>query len=202
MLFKSTLMMDKISPKQKAILEIGKDLFWKFGIKRVTIEEICKEAKVSKMTFYKFFPNKIELAISILEVYTHEAMEEFDQIIHSKMKFSEKLEKVFLMKLKAMNDISMEFIKDIHSNPELGLLPRIQEIQMKHMQKVIQFYEDAKKAGEMRKDVNIGFLMSYSNQMVHMMEDANLMAQYKHPQDFIAEAMKMMFYGIIAKDEN
>ena len=33
----------------------------------MTIEEICGEAKVSKMTLYKFFPNKIELAKVILK---------------------------------------------------------------------------------------------------------------------------------------
>ena len=49
------------NPKYLDIFKTAKDLFWKYGIKRVSIEEICKEAKVSKMTFYKFFPNKIEL---------------------------------------------------------------------------------------------------------------------------------------------
>ncbi|MDH5400751.1 MAG: TetR/AcrR family transcriptional regulator, partial [Cyclobacteriaceae bacterium] len=53
--------------KYQAIFETAKELFWKYGIRRVTIEEICKEAGVSKMTFYKFFPNKVALANTILE---------------------------------------------------------------------------------------------------------------------------------------
>ena len=55
------------NPKRIQILSTGKELFWKFGFKRVTIEEISKEAGVSKMTFYKYFPNKIELAKNILD---------------------------------------------------------------------------------------------------------------------------------------
>ncbi len=51
--------------KYKDILETGQELFWKFGFRRVTIEEICKEAGISKMTFYKYFSNKMDLAITI-----------------------------------------------------------------------------------------------------------------------------------------
>ncbi len=40
----------KSNPKRELILSTGKDLFWKFGFRRVTIEEICKEAGISKMT--------------------------------------------------------------------------------------------------------------------------------------------------------
>ncbi|MCJ7802330.1 MAG: TetR/AcrR family transcriptional regulator, partial [Candidatus Marinimicrobia bacterium] len=57
---------DSESPKFKQIVETANDLFMRFGVKRITIEEICKTAKVSKMTFYKFFKNKIELAEYII----------------------------------------------------------------------------------------------------------------------------------------
>jgi len=59
--------MPKNNIKYQAIFKTGKVLFWKHGIKRVTIEEICTEADVSKMTFYKFFPNKIELAKKLIQ---------------------------------------------------------------------------------------------------------------------------------------
>ncbi|MEA3496849.1 MAG: TetR/AcrR family transcriptional regulator [Bacteroidota bacterium] len=39
--------------KYKQILKTAKALFWKHGIKRVKIEEICTEAIISKKTFYK-----------------------------------------------------------------------------------------------------------------------------------------------------
>ena len=52
------------SPKKEQILKTGKELFWKYGFKLVTIEEICKEAGVSKMTYYKYFTNKITITFS------------------------------------------------------------------------------------------------------------------------------------------
>ena len=59
--------MSIVSKKYKDIMSTGKDLFWKYGMKRVTVEEICKEANVSKMTFYKYFGNKYELALAIIK---------------------------------------------------------------------------------------------------------------------------------------
>ena len=69
------------NPKKNQILHTSKELFWKFGFKRVTIEEICKEAGVSKMTFYKFFPNKLELAKTILDKIFDENIKNADWII-------------------------------------------------------------------------------------------------------------------------
>ena len=54
------------NPKRKKILDTAHELFWKHGLKRVSIEEICAVAGVSKMTFYKHFANKTALVKYIL----------------------------------------------------------------------------------------------------------------------------------------
>jgi AcrR family transcriptional regulator len=64
--------------KQLQILKTGLDLFQRFGIKRVTIEEICQTANVSKMTFYKYFKNKNELVRFIWEKGVEQAVEKFE----------------------------------------------------------------------------------------------------------------------------
>jgi AcrR family transcriptional regulator len=52
--------------KYQDLLNTARELFFKHGTKRVTIEEICEKADVSKMTFYKFFRNKEDLGIRML----------------------------------------------------------------------------------------------------------------------------------------
>ena len=57
------------SKKSKSFISIqksAKTLFWKYGMARVTVEEICREAGVSKMTFYRNFKNKNEVAKQVL----------------------------------------------------------------------------------------------------------------------------------------
>ena len=47
--------------KIQQLVTTAQELFMRHGIRRVTVEEICSEANISKMTFYKYFKNKIEL---------------------------------------------------------------------------------------------------------------------------------------------
>ncbi|WP_372931944.1 TetR/AcrR family transcriptional regulator, partial [Mariniphaga sediminis] len=56
---------NKKSKKYLEIMKTARELFWKHGFRRVTIQEICEKAGVSKMTFYKHFPNKIDLAKTV-----------------------------------------------------------------------------------------------------------------------------------------
>ncbi|MCK4464396.1 MAG: TetR/AcrR family transcriptional regulator, partial [Bacteroidales bacterium] len=76
--------------KFQQIITTAKNLFWKFGIKRVSIEEICREANVSKMTFYKHFSNKPELVKYIINKITSEALAKYKNIMSQDVSFSEK----------------------------------------------------------------------------------------------------------------
>jgi len=40
------------------ILEAAKELFFKHGFKRISIEDICNKADVSRRTFYVYYENK------------------------------------------------------------------------------------------------------------------------------------------------
>jgi hypothetical protein len=104
------------------------------------------------------------------------------------------------MKIEGMNNYSMEFINDIYTNPNLGLKEFMEQKGVESQDIIISFYKDAQNKGFIRKDVKIDFLLSYGDQIVKMMENDSLMAQYDEPQDFIIEAMNAMFYGIIEKN--
>jgi AcrR family transcriptional regulator len=191
----------KKNKKYDSILVTAKTLFWKHGIRRITIEEICREANVSKMTFYKFFPNKTDLAKTILDNLIQSSMLKFKEIVAGEVPFSEKLKEIFLLKLEGMNNISMEFINDIFTNPELGLKEYMEEQQQKSVKITVDFYKDAQQKGFIRPDVKIDFLLAFSNQIIEMMKNESLMAQYKQPQDFIIESMNVLFYGITTGNE-
>lgn len=187
--------------KQIAILSTASDLFWKFGIKRVTVEEICREAGVSKMTFYKYFPNKTDLAKTILDNLVQSSIIEFKNIAASEVSFSQKLKEIFLLKVQGMNNISMEFINDLYTNPGTGLKAYMEELQRESLDITINFYQDAQQKGFIRPNVKIDFLLAFSNQLMEMMKNKPLMAQYAQPRDFIIESMNVLFYGITTGNE-
>ena len=143
---KSTVMNDAMNTgKYQDIFKKGKELFWKYGIKRVTIEEICREAGVSKMTFYKLFPNKMALAKTILDVVFGKSIHRFEQVLHADLPFPEKVKELFMIKLEATKDISVEFISDIHKNPEMGLQHLIEKQRLKSLELFVAFFTDSQK---------------------------------------------------------
>ena len=125
--------------KYQQIIVAGKELFWKHGVKRVTVEEICTLAKVSKMTYYKYFKNKAELAISILENIIESAFKDYEKLVNSSSSFTDKVHKMLEMKIKGSKNVSKEFILDIYKNKELGLVPYIEQQQARSMKLTTQF---------------------------------------------------------------
>ena len=184
------------NPKYQDIFKTGKDLFWKYGIKRVTIEEICKEAGVSKMTFYKFFPNKIVFARAIWEKVMNDSLSKFKNVVNSDFEFQDKVKEIFSIKLQATEDISIEFINDIYKLPELGLQSNMEEYANQSLQIFMDFLKESQKTGLIRKGIKIEFILFYFNQMSQMFDDEKLVANYKHPHDLVMESMNFLFYGL------
>ena len=69
------------NPKLEQIFSTARSLFMRYGIRRVSIEEICREANVSKMTFYKHFRNKVDILKFIIERMTSESMDKYNEIM-------------------------------------------------------------------------------------------------------------------------
>lgn len=61
-------------------LDIAKKLFLKFGVKSVTMDDISKEAGISKKTIYSMVTNKAQLIEFVLERYMATEKEEMMQI--------------------------------------------------------------------------------------------------------------------------
>ena len=185
--------------KRKQIIQTAKDLFFKYGIKRVTVEEICKEANVSKMTFYKHFKNKNELVKTWITEMTDEALEKYITLMKRDIPFEEKVRETINMKLEGSDQMSQEFFSDYipHADPELHdfIHQRMHEM----MGLIINDYAEAQKRGDIRQDLKIEFILWYLNKMLDMMEDEALEKMYESPQDLIMEMVNFFFYGIMPR---
>ncbi|WP_454801429.1 TetR/AcrR family transcriptional regulator [Mucilaginibacter phyllosphaerae] len=53
--------------KQSHIIEIAERLFSTYGIKSITIDELCEHAGISKKTFYVYYENKDQLVTRVFE---------------------------------------------------------------------------------------------------------------------------------------
>ena len=187
--------------KFQDVIKTARELFWKHGIKRVSIEEICIEANVSKMTFYKFFPNKKKIAIYIISQIFDETLVKYRTLMAEDIPFEEKVKKQILAKFEGTYEISSEFVKDVYSDKKLGLAEYWNKRAGEFTLEVMNDYKEAQKQGLIRQDLNIDFIMVYNNKVVEMISDPNIAGMYKNTRDLIMEITNLFFYGIFPRNK-
>jgi AcrR family transcriptional regulator len=190
-----------LSTKKDHIVKAAKELFWKYGIKRVTIEEICQLANVSKMTYYKYFLNKTDLVKHIFEMVTIEGMEKYRSVMDSNIPFNEKVLKSIELKIEQTNNISKEFYNELMNSDDKEIKQMITGKISENIAMILNDYKLAQKKGEIRKDIKPEFILYFINHMMEMGQDERLSMIYATPQEMILELTNFFFYGILPRQD-
>ncbi len=186
--------------KYQDIAKTAHCLFWKFGIKRVTVEEICEEAGVSKMTFYRYFSNKTEVAKEVIDNLFKESLISYRALMAEDIPFAEKVKKQILLKFEGTKEISSELIKDIYG----GQIPELKEYWESRsddiLQEVLSNFREAQEKGWINKHVNVDFIPYYSEKIFEIVSDERAIGLYDNVQGLIMELVNLFFYGLLPHD--
>jgi len=164
------------------------------------VEEICEKAGVSKMTFYRHFDNKIELAKAVYNKVVEESLQKFREIMSDeKTTTEEKMEAMLKLKLEGTNEISREFLQDFYGSPEPGLLDFINRRTAEIWQQMIIDFKSSQEKGWFRKDFKPEAFFLMSQRMTEMINDEKLLSLYDTPQDLVMELSRLFTYGIIPR---
>lgn len=187
------------NPRLDRIVAAGKELFYRYGIKRVTVEEICEKAEISKMTFYKFFANKLELVKYLVNQLFDVAESAFDALITGNLPFAAKVKKIIEIKLDNMRDMSSEFIVELYKGEYAEIIDLMQQRTAATRKKVVDFIQTAIAEGHIRADVPIEFHLYMHDKLTEMALDPKLTAQYDSPAAAVNELVNFYFYGILKR---
>jgi len=182
--------------RKEIILAAAKDLFWKHGFRRVTVEEICEKAGISKMTFYRYFQNKIDLAKSVFNKTANDGYEQFRSILNENSSPDEKIGKILLLKFEGTHDISQEFLMDFYTDRDSGLKEYVQLKTNDVWQKIISDFKRAQETGVFRRDIKIELFIAISQKMIELLDDQNILGLFSNPQEMIMESARLLMYGI------
>jgi AcrR family transcriptional regulator len=106
--------------KKSQIVETAEDLFMQFGMKRVTIKEICQKAEVSKMTFYNHFNNKNDLIKNIFNKWLDEGYAWLEELEAEDLTFREEIRRILDYKKSYTSRMSPRFIEEyLEDEPEM-----------------------------------------------------------------------------------
>ncbi|MBE0675024.1 MAG: TetR/AcrR family transcriptional regulator [Bacteroidales bacterium] len=188
------------SPKCAALMDAGRKLFWKYGFRRVSVEEICREADVSKMTFYRCFENKTDLAQRIYLKVIRDSVIRFNKIMEEDTPPAEKFRQMLTIKMEGTSEISREFMTDFYTSPDAGMKNFVEEITRQTWTDLVSSFRKAQEKGFFRKDFKPEFLLYISQHLAPLMNDDTLLALYGTPQNIIMEFANFFTYGIAPHD--
>lgn len=181
------------------LVDTASKLFLRYGLHRVTIEEICRNASVSKMTFYKHFANKTDLINYILKKIFQESEASFKEIIRQEISFPEKINKIICLKLEWNQKFSGEFFQELIQSPDIEIQRIVEMWRQNNLKWIMQFFSRAQKRGDIRPDIKLEFILYILNKMFELAKDENLLAIYDNHVQVTAELTNFFFFGIFPK---
>lgn len=189
-----------MSKKSSRIQDVAHKLFWKHGFKQVSVEEICRRAGVSKMTFYRQFPNKVELAKKIFDKGIDEGNIRFNRLLAEANSSEAFLRGLLLLKQDTTNGLSKEFLADFYNHPEPEMREYVEKRTREEWRRIIKELGKAQKKGLLRRDLNLDFFFQLLMRLSLLLSDESLLKSFKKPQDLIAELSRMLAYGMTVQD--
>ncbi len=193
--------MEERSEKFDAIVSAAKTLFWKHGIRRVSIEDICQEADVSKMTFYKYFSNKSAAAIYVIEKIFESGMQAYKAIYNSDLSYEAKVLKIIELKMSNTHELSQELFNDLYKNKDEEIDSSIENIKNKMLKIYLEDFSASQLKGEIRSDVKPELLLYFLNHFTEMFTNENLVKLYPNPEQMMKEVLSFFFYGMMPNKE-
>ena len=182
---------------QDKILKTSLELFYKFGIKRVTMDDIAKELGMSKKTIYHHFKEKDDLVNTLCdtEMIKHEQI--FDELFNESKNPIHEMMLISANMRKMMQHINPIFFLDLQKfHPQA--FNRFQEFKQncafKHIERNIN---KGIEAGFYRNDIDVEFTAKYRLSQLDMLLFGNYYSFEKISFTKSHELLLDMFvYGI------
>ena len=160
-------------------------------MRRVTVEDICRQAGVSKPTFYKYFENKAALAQRIVELWIEEALQRIDGIEDAEAPFPEKMKQILAVKQAIAARPGPEFLEDlIHLDIDLSHALR----------RVMRFLVECQQQGDIRADIRPEVLMAAFDLLNSMQYDRRIRDLYEDAETRAGDVFKLFHYGALSPD--
>ena len=179
------------SNKQRDIIETAKKLFFRHGTRRVTIEEICRTAKVSKVTFYKYFSNKAGLVDTIGNELVDTSFSRFDEIGEMDIPYPEKIQRMTDWKMRFFSQIKDEFLSEMVS---------LDSVTQKAKERYLQNFARAQEHGEIRQDLSPELIWLVTEKLNELIEDGNWKTVFDDYQLFQEQMRTLFFFGLLTRE--
>lgn len=102
--------------QRSVIVEISLDKFRKYGIRRVTMDELARELRISKKTLYQQFPDKEALVRACMERNVEQILPEVAAVLTQGGAVPERMARVWQIVSKIPRLVTVELMADLKAD--------------------------------------------------------------------------------------
>lgn len=183
--------------KKQKIEQVAKELFLKYGFKKVTVDEICRKAHVSRKTYYTFYENKNALVLYIVDEISRQSLQDFSALIDGPGSFAEKMSKAMELKFEFSKSMSMEFIADIFDPAATEIMEYWKNVMQESMLLLMNFLKDGQLKGEMNPDLNLNFVLWFYGKMADILKAPEALMLFGSAEEFVKQVTQVLVFGIM-----
>ncbi|VBB45737.1 putative Regulatory protein TetR [uncultured Paludibacter sp.] len=188
--------------KKEIIIQTASELFLKYGFKKISVNEICKNAQVSRKTYYTYFKNKEELVKQIIGDVADFGFQLYDEIFNdATLNFGQKMEKGMLAKIELTKKWSMEFFTDLMQMEDGDLLNYYNGIAERSFKLMYNFMETAQKKDELDPNLNLNYIMWLLKKQLEHINEPELLSMFSNIEDLTRQMSQVFVYGILSQND-
>ncbi len=146
---------------KEKILQVATALFHRYGIRRVKMDDIANDLKISKRTLYEIYSNKEKLLLEVMrndKLVESRRMEGFDRPGSNVINI---VIEVCKYRIEEFSQINPLFFEDIHKYPEL--LAHVRKLHEQRESDVLAFMQRGIDEGLFLPDINYGIVRTLTN---------------------------------------
>ncbi len=183
-------------PAKLKLYNAAKKLFFSRGIKDVSVEQIVEEAGVSKMSFYRSYGNKGEVALEILKKEIEESMVGYQAITYSDHPFLDKMAMFMTLKMEQADLVTSQFYMDVVGNVIPKLRDYYAEQQTAGLEHFKMMFKVAQENGDVRADLDITFVPLIADYLNKLSADKAYIKMMGGQKEMIKAVAGFFLYGI------
>jgi len=176
------------------ILEQASEMFFKYGIRSITMDEIAESLGISKRTLYESYPNKEELLRQCIKFKHRENLAIRDAFLaESPDDPLEVIRKHFRQALVMLNTIHPNFLNDIRKYHSSLWLEHIASKQEENIEFTRSLIEKGIETGVFMPDVDAEILSRMAHSSMHTMSLSDVFPETRFPRAEVAKQVMLNF---------
>ena len=138
--------LSEISKKER-VLKAAKLLFARFGFKKTTVEEICREAGIGKGTAYLHFKDKEDILREVVDEFCQTALTRLQSVVRSQPSAPRALRSFFACKLEIIQELHLEAQSNWEPINEAVRVPAVEMLRTNHLEQERRLLEEVMQSG-------------------------------------------------------